>query len=118
MKIQNLLKTILVWLPSLAICCFYIPNALDKIINQNTEDKVVENPFIMIATGIFLLLAVGLFLFQKTVHIGSMLLALYMTLIVCIHMYKGKPYEVTILIVMSTIFAGYLRRPQLFIKNT
>jgi hypothetical protein len=112
MKIQRLLKTILIWLPSLTICCFYIPNALDKIMNQNTADKVVESPFIMMATGIFLLLAVGLFLYQKTVHIGSLLLALYMTLIVCIHMYKGKSYEVTILIVMSTIFAGYLRRPQ------
>lgn len=118
MKIQHLIKTILIWLPSLAICCFYIPNALDKIFNHNQADKIIENSSIMIATGIFLLIAVGLFLYQKTAHIGSLLLALYMTLIVCIHMYKGKPFEVTILIVMSTIFAAYIRRPQLFLKNS
>ncbi|GAL61769.1 hypothetical protein JCM19300_1592 [Algibacter lectus] len=37
-----------------------------------------------------------------------------MTLIVCIHMYKGKPYEVAILIVMATIFAAYIRSPLTF----
>jgi len=117
MKVQSLLKTILLWLPSLTICCFYIPNALNKIIDHNQADKVIENPIIMIATGIFLLIAVGLFLYQKTMPIGSLLLALYMTLIMCIHMYKGKPYEVTILIIMSTIFAAYIRQPQYFRKE-
>ena len=111
MKIQHFLKTILIWLPSLAICCFYISNALDKIINNNQADKVIENPLIMISTGTFLLIAVGLFLYRKTIHIGSLFLALYMTLIMCIHMFKGKPYEVTILIIMSTIFAAYIRQP-------
>lgn len=117
MKVQSLLKTILLWLPSLAICCFYIPNALNKIIDHNQADKVIENPIIMISTGIFLLIAVGLFLYQKTMPIGSLLLALYMILIMCIHMYKGKPYEVTILIIMSTIFAAYIRQPQYFRKE-
>lgn len=117
MKVQSLLKTILLWLPSLTICCFYIPNALNKIIDHNQADKVIENPIIMISTGIFLLIAVGLFLYQKTMPIGSLLLALYMILIMCIHMYKGKPYEVTILIIMSTIFATYIRQPQYFRKE-
>ena len=117
MKVQSLLKTILLWLPSLAICYFYIPNALNKIIDHNQADKVIENPIIMVATGMFLLIALGLFLYQKTMPIGSLLLALYMTLIMCIHMYKGKPYEVTILIIMSTIFAAYIRQPQYFRKE-
>lgn len=33
---------------------------------------------------------------------------------VFIHLYKGKPFEVTVLIVISIIFAAYIRNPQLF----
>lgn len=117
MKIQRLLKTILLWLPSLAICCFYITNALDKILNHNQADKIIENSTIMISTGVFLLIAIALYLYNKTIQIGALLLALYMTLIMCIHMYKGKPYEVVILIIMATIFAAYIRRPQLFYQK-
>ena len=68
----------------------------------------------MIATGVFLLVSTAMFLYNKTILIGTTLLALYMTFIVFIHMYKGKPYEVAILIVMATIFASYIRKPQLY----
>ncbi len=111
---NNLLRIVLMWLPSVAITLFYIPNALDKILNSNQTDKIVANPSIMIATGVFLLVATGLFLYNKTILIGTSLLALYMTFIVFVHMYKGKPYEVTILIIMATIVASYIRKPQLF----
>ena len=77
-------------------------------------DKIITNSTVMITSGIFLLIATALFLYNKTILIGTALLALYMTFIVFIHMYKGKPYEVTILIVMATIFASYVRKPQLF----
>ncbi|WP_282068767.1 hypothetical protein [Olleya namhaensis] len=110
------LKTLLTWLPSLVITLFFIPNALDKILNSNQTDKIVANSTIMITTGIFLLISTILFLYNKTILIGATLLALYMTFIVFIHMYKGKPYEVTILIVMATIFAAYIRKPKYFIK--
>ena len=110
------LKTLLTWLPSLVITLFFIPNALDKILNSNQTDKIVANSSIMITTGIFLLISTILFLYNKTILIGATLLALYMTFIVFIHMYKGKPYEVTILIVMATIFAAYIRKPKYFIK--
>jgi hypothetical protein len=112
--IDKTLNKILIWLPSLAIILFYIPNALDKIINSNQTDKIVANSSIMIATGIFLLASTAMFLYNKTILIGTTLLAFYMTFIVFIHMYKGKPYEVAILIVMTTIFASYIRKPQLF----
>ena len=114
MKKNNILKTILIWLPSVIITLFFIPNALDKILNSNQTEKIVANSTIMIATGIFLLLSIALFLYNKTILIGTALLALYMTSIVFIHIYKGKPYEVTILIVIATIFASYIRKPQLF----
>lgn len=111
---RKILNKILLWLPSLIITLFYIPNALDKILNSNQADKIVANNNIMIATGIFLLASIAMFLYNRTVLVGTILLALYMTFIVFIHMYKGKPYEVAILIVMATIFASYIREPQLF----
>ncbi|WP_106794301.1 hypothetical protein [Aquimarina sp. Aq78] len=114
MKTKKILSTLLTWLPSLIIVLFFIPNALDKILNSNQTGKIVSNTAVMIIAGVYLLIAVVLFLYNKTVLIGTTLLAFYMTLIVCIHMYKGKPYEVTILIVMATIFASYIRKPQLF----
>jgi len=114
MKTNKMLKTLLKWLPSVILTLFFIPNALDKILHSNQMDKVVTNSTIMIVTGIFLLIATALFLYDKTILIGTTLLALYMTFIVFIHMYKGKPYEVTILIVIATIFASYIRKPQLF----
>ena len=111
---NKILRILLMWLPSAIITLFYIPNALDKILNSNQTDKIVANSSIMIATGIFLLVSTAMFLYNKTILIGTTLLALYMTFIVFIHMYKGKPYEVAILIVMATIFASYIRKPQLF----
>jgi hypothetical protein len=114
MKMNKILKTLLTWLPSIIITLFFIPNALDKILNSNQTDKIVANSTIMITTGIFLLISTILFLYNKTILIGATLLALYMTFIVFIHMYKGKPYEVTILIVMATIFAAYIRKPEIF----
>jgi hypothetical protein len=114
MKMNKILKTLLTWLPSIIITLFFIPNALDKILNSNQTDKIVANSTIMITTGIFLLISTILFLYNKTILIGATLLALYMTFIVFIHIYKGKPYEVTILIVMTTIFAAYIRKPKIF----
>ena len=107
-------RILLIWLPSVIITLFYVSNALDKIFNSNQTGKIVVNSSIMIATGIFLLVSTALFLYNKTILIGTTLLALYMTFIVFIHIYKGKPYEVAILIVMATIFASYIRKPQLY----
>ena len=114
MKTEKIFKTVLIWFPSVIITVFFIPNALNKILHSNQMDKIVTNSTVMIITGIFLLIATALFLYNKTILIGTTLLALYMTFIVFIHMYKGKPYEVAILIVMATIFASYIRKPQLF----
>ncbi|MCF1421524.1 hypothetical protein [Mangrovimonas futianensis] len=116
--LEKPLRKILTWLPSLIITLFYIPNALDKLLNSYQTDKIVANSNIMIATGVFLLISTALFLYRKTMLIGTFLLALYMTFIVFIHMYKGKPYEVTILIVIATIMATYIRNPQSFHHKT
>lgn len=114
MNIEKILKTILIWLPSIVICLFFIPNALEKIFESNQIDKVVTNSIVLIIIGVILLIATILFLFDRTMIFGTALLATYMTCIAFIHMYKGKQFIVTILIVMCTIFASYLRKPALF----
>jgi hypothetical protein len=114
MKTKKILSTLLTWLPSVIILLFFIPNALNKILHPNQPEKFITNSIVMVGTGIFLLIASTLFLYNKTIRIGATFLASYMTFVVCIHMYKGKPYEVAILIVMATIFAAYIRKPQLF----
>ncbi len=110
----EILNRILIWLPSLVIILYYIPNALNKLLEPNQTGKIVENSAVMITAGIFLLIAVALFLYNKTILIGTSMLVLYMIFIVLIHMYKGKSSEVVILILMATIFASYIRKPQLF----
>jgi len=114
---ERTLSKILIWLPSIAIALYYIPNALDKLLDPNQTGKIIENSAVMITAGIFILTATALFLYNKTVLIGTSMLVLYMTFIVLIHMYKGKPSEIVILILMVTIFASYIRKPHLFIKN-
>jgi len=114
MTTKKIFKTILIWLPSVIITVFFIPNALGKIFQSGQLDKVITNSTVIIIVGIILLIGTVLFLINKTIIWGTTILALYMTFIVFIHMYKGKPYEVVILIVMSTIFAAYLRKPEFF----
>ncbi|HEX9826556.1 MAG TPA: hypothetical protein VGA80_08140 [Flavobacteriaceae bacterium] len=116
-RTEKILTRILIWLPSLVITLFYIPNALDKLFDPNQTGKIVENSAVMIIAGIFLLIATALFLYNKTILIGTSMLVLYMIFIVLIHMYKGKPAEIVILILMATIFASYIRKPQLFHQN-
>lgn len=111
---HKILSRILIWLPSLAITLFYITNALDKLIHHNQTGKVIESSAVMITAGVYLLIGTALFIYQKTLLIGTAMLVLYMTLIVSIHMYKGKPAEIVMLILMATIFAAYIRKPQLF----
>ncbi len=112
--IKKTLPRILVWLPTLAIILFYIPNALDKLIHHDQTGKIVESSAVMITAGVFILIGTALFLYNKTILIGTSMLVLYMIFIVLIHTYKGKPSEIVILILMSTIFAAYIRKPKLF----
>ena len=118
MNTNNILSRILIWLPSFVITVFYIQIALNKILNINQSEKIINNGVILIAAGFFLLVAATLFLFNKTIMIGTFLLSSYMTCILFIHLFKGKPFEVTILIIMTTIFAAYLRQPKLIKLRT
>ena len=112
--LQNNLTQILTWLPSLAIALFYIPNGLDKLLDPHQTGKIVESSAVMITAGIFILVGTALFLYNKTILIGTSMLVVYMTFVVLIHMYRGKPSEVVILILVATVFAAYIRRPNWF----
>lgn len=114
MKIEKVLRTILVWLPSVVISIFFIQNAFDKIFYSDQMEKVISSGTAITMVGIILLIATALFLLNKTIIFGTAILAFYMTAVVFLHMYKGKPFEVAILIVATTVFAAYLRTPQLF----
>ncbi len=63
---EKTLSRILIWLPSLAIILFYIPNALGKLINHDQTGKVVESSAVMITAGVFILIGTALFLYNKT----------------------------------------------------
>lgn len=114
MKIENSIRTVLIWLPSVMVSMVFIQNAMGKIFQSNQLDKIITNNTVIIIVGIILLVATALFLFNKTMIWGTTILASYMTCIVFIHMLKGKPFEVVDLIVIATIFAAYLRKPELF----
>ena len=116
--IDKTLSQILIWLPSLALMAFYIPNALDKIIDHDQTGKIVESSAVMITAGVFILIGTALFLYNRTILIGTSMLVLYMTFIVVIHMYKEKPAEIVILILAATVFASYIRKPKLFSSIT
>ena len=95
----------------MVILLFYIPNALDKLIHHDQTGKIVESSAVMVTAGIFILIGIVLFLYDKTILIGTLMLALYMTCIALIHMYKDKPAEIVILILIATIVAAIIRQP-------
>lgn len=113
-EVEKILNRILIGFPSMVLTLFYIPNALDKLINHSQTGKIIESSAIMITAGIFILAGTVLFLYKKTILIGTAMLVLYMTFIVSIHVYKGKPAETVILILVATIFATHIRKPLLF----
>ncbi len=116
-KLQTNLTQILTWLPSLAIALFYIPNGLDKLLDPHQTGKIVESSAVMITAGIFIVVGTALFLYNKTMLIGTSMLVVYMTFVILIHMYRGKPSEVVILILMATVFAAYIRSPKWFDRS-
>ena len=111
---ENYLRPLMNWLPSIMVSLFFVKNTLEKILQPADAEKLVDNKGVMIMAGVFLLLATALFLYRKTLWVGAALLSLYMTLIVFIHLYKGKAFELTSLIVIGVIFAAYLRSPEFF----
>ena len=110
MQVEKIFKKILIWLPSLVITIFFISNAIEKIFQFNQIDKNRSYDVLFIIIGINLLVGTAFFLYDKTMILGTIMLACYMTGVIFVHMYKEEPFSVTILIVISTIFAAHLRK--------
>ena len=107
---ENFISKVLIWTPSFVLTFFYIPNGLDKLFNPDQTGKIVESSVVMIIAGLFILSGTLLFLLKRTMLIGTSMLVLYMLAITGIHLYKGKPAEILILILISTILATYIRK--------
>ena len=114
MTTQKNFVTALIWFPSILIAVFFIQNAFEKIFQSNEVSKLGLGSTSIILVGIFLLISTALFLIKKTLILGTAILASYMTFVVFVHINKGKPFLLTILIVLGIILAAYLRRTKLF----
>ena len=114
MKIEKLIRIVLIWMPSVMISMVFIQNGMKKIFQPNQLDKIITNNTAIIVVGIILLIATALFLLNKTIIWGTTILASYMTFISFIHMYKGKPFEVVVLIAMATILPLILENQNCF----
>lgn len=117
MKYQQIISKVFSTLPAAMISLFFLANASDKILDNHQTGKIIENSGIMKTAGIFLLMSLILFLYRKTMLVGTAFLVLYMIMIVGIHMFKGKPFEIALLIVVGTIFSTYIRKPSMFQKT-
>jgi len=104
------IRTVLIWLPSIIVSIFFVVNAFEKIFPSREISKPGFSNTTVLVVGIALLIATGLFLMKRTVVIGTILLASYMLFVVFLHASKGKPFLLTVLIVLLTIFSGYLRK--------
>ena len=114
MSIKKMSTKALVWLPSVMISLFFVLNASEKILRPGELDKVITNEAMLITIGIIIWIAVILFLYNKTIIWGAFILTCYTAVVVFIHLYKGKSYEVLLLIMAATVFAAYIRTPKLF----
>ena len=77
MKIKKLIRTVLIWLPSVMVSMVFIQNGLRKIFLSDQQDKIIASNTVIIIVGIILLVATTLFLINKTIIWGTTVLALY-----------------------------------------
>ena len=107
---KNWIKTIIVWLPSILVAMFFVQNAFEKIFKSTELDKVGLSSAQIIIAGVILLIATTMYLIDRTMIIGSVVLALYMIGIVGIHIQKGKPFIIAGIIVIAVGYGSYLRK--------
>ena len=114
---KKIFETTLIWVPSILIAIFFIQNAFEKIFQSNEITKLGLNNMSIILVGIFLLIATILFLMHRTLILGTTILASYMTFVLIVHIYKGRPFFLTLLIVLAILVASFLRKSKLFLSN-
>ena len=111
---NNNFDTALKWFPSILVAVFFTQNAFEKILQPHETAKLGLANTSVVFVGILILIATVLFLMNRTVIIGTVILASYMTVVVLVHINKGKPFLLTALIALATIFAGFSRKTKCF----
>ncbi len=114
---RNWGNLIVVWLPSILVAIYFIQNAVEKIVMSTELDKAGLSPTQIFIVGIILLVATALYVIDKTMIIGSTVLALYMISVVCIHFNNGKPYIIASQIVLAILYGAYIRRMKIVPKK-
>lgn len=114
---QHWIKTLLVWLPSILVALFFVQNGLEKVFMSTELDKVGLSSTQIIIVGIVLLIATTFYLIDKTMLMGTIILATYMIGIVIIHIQKEKPFILAGLIVGTICLGAYLRKMKIIPKK-
>jgi hypothetical protein len=116
-KNKNWIKTLVVWLPSILVAIFFIQNAIEKIVKSTELDKASLSPTQIMIVGMVLLVATTMYLIDKTLIIGTVVLALYMISVVIIHFNNGKPYIIASQIVLAILYGAYMRGIKIVAKD-
>ena len=105
------------WLTSILITCFFVDNAVNKIISPNEQLKGGLNDVEIIIVGILLLLFAVLFLIRKTGVWGAFFLTFYMVVTLAQHIKHNKPFAGTVSIIVLIIVSVLLRFPELISRQ-
>lgn len=106
-------KKVGIWLPSIFVACFFIDNAINKIISPAEQLKGGLNDSQIVAVGILLLLFVILFLIRKIGVWGAFFLIFYMIVTLVQHIKHNKPFAITAAIIALIVASVLLRYPKL-----
>lgn len=106
-----------IWLTSILIVCFFIDNAINKIISPKEQLKGGLNDSQIVTVGILLLLFVMLFLIRKTGVWDAFFLNFYMIVTLVQHIKHNKPFAVTASIIVLIVASILLRYPKLISRK-
>ncbi|TKT91054.1 DoxX family protein [Dyadobacter frigoris] len=110
-------RQVATWLTSIMIACFFIDNAVNKVISPKEQLKGGLNDSEIIVVGILLLLFVMLFLIRKTGVWGAFFLIFYMVVTLAQHIKHNKPFAVTASIIVLIVVSVLLRYPKLISRK-
>ncbi len=110
-------RQVATWLTTILIACFFIDNAVKKIISPNEQLKGGLNDVQIVVVGILLLLFVMLFLIRTTGVWGAFFLISYMVVTLAQHIKHNKPFAITAAIIVLIVASVLLRYPKLLSRK-
>lgn len=110
-------RQVATWLTTILIACFFVDNAVNKVISPKEQLKPGLNDSEIIVVGILLLLFVMLFLISKTGLWGAFFLTIYMIVTLVQHIKHNKPFAMTAGIIVLIVASVLLRYPKLISRK-